>query len=39
MYSKIEVYGQSDVNYLHIKNNAEAISEIVDVVNQRLTSP
>lgn len=39
MYSKIEVYGQCDVNYLHVKNNTEAASEINTVVSQGLKSP
>ena len=39
MYSKVEIYGQCDVNYLHIKNNSESSREINATVEQGLTSP
>lgn len=39
MYSKVEIYGQCDVNYLHIKNISELSREINDVVEKGLTSP
>lgn len=39
MYSKIEVYGQCDANYLHIRNGVETSSQIDEVVNQGLSSP
>lgn len=39
MYSKVEVYGGCDINYLHIKNKTETTSQIADVVRQGLTTP
>ena len=39
MYSKIEVHGGCDINYLHIKKDVETTSQIANVVNQGLVTP
>ncbi len=39
MYSKVEIYGDCNVNYLHVKKSAESKQDVLDVVNEGLSIP
>ena len=39
MYSKVEIFGGCDVNYLNIKSGADLIADVSKVVNEGLVKP